>query len=123
MRLLRFVQQTAPNRGRSNAHTRNPPTKRSTAFLFRNTGKPRIAQDTAKITDRPIVDSLIADRLIADRLIGHHLIADHCIVDQDHCTPEKYRMECVGKTCCAANRVRRLPDKNIYWSWRRDLNP
>ena len=20
----------------------------------------------------------------------------------DHCTPEKYRMECVGKTCCAA---------------------
>ena len=28
----------------------------------------------------------------------------------DHCTPEKYRMECVGKTCCAANRVRHLPE-------------
>ena len=32
-------------------------------------------------------------------------------------------MECVGKTCCAANRVRRLPEKYIHWSWRRDLNP
>ncbi len=64
MRLLRFVQQTALNRGRSQAHAK-PADQTQPSFLFRNTGKPRIAQDTAKITDR-------------------------LIVDQDHCTPEKY---------------------------------
>ena len=32
-------------------------------------------------------------------------------------------MECVGKTCRAANRVRRLPEKFVSWSWRRDSNP
>ncbi len=50
---------------------------------------------------------------------------------EDHCTPEKIRMECVGKTCCAANRVRHLPEirrfvrRNsfVLWSWRRDSNP
>ena len=25
-------------------------------------------------------------------------------------------MECVGKTCCAANRVRRLPENSFYCS-------
>jgi hypothetical protein len=45
----------------------------------------------------------------------------------------KLRMECVGKTCCAAT-YRVLPPAGIrvlknrfrtfaYWSWRRDLNP
>jgi hypothetical protein len=53
---------------------------------------------------------------------------DNC---EDHCTPEKMRMECVGKTCCAANRVRHLPENSslrpknsfVLWSWRRDSNP
>jgi hypothetical protein len=45
----------------------------------------------------------------------------------------KFRMECVGKTCCAATYRSPLPAGNplpqirfrtfAYWSWRRDLNP
>ena len=32
---------------------------------------------------------------------------------EDHCTPEKFRMECVGKTCCATtNPVRRLTENS-----------
>src|ERR1700720_615578 len=40
----------------------------------------------------------------------------------DHCTPEKYRMECVGKTCCAATEFAACRIF-VSWSWRRDLNP
>jgi hypothetical protein len=82
--------------GRWKAVTLNPQTKRSTSQTqlvkqdFRQTGKPRLAQDTAMIID--------------------------------HCTPEKYRMECVGKTCCAAAESAACR-KYVSWSWRRDLNP
>ena len=54
---------------------------------------------------------------------------------EDHYTPECFRMECVGKTCCAATCRVLLSAGNsllefhfrtlvrICWSWRRDLNP
>jgi hypothetical protein len=45
---------------------------------------------------------------------------------EDHYTPEKFRMECVGKTCCAA-KLSPPPAGEfrlfVLWSWRRDLNP
>ena len=74
--------------GAARTHTRNPPAKRSTAFYFATQGN----QGSRKTPRRSLTVF---------------------IVDQDHCTPEKYRLECVGKTCCAANRVRRLPDKTF----------
>ena len=58
---------------------------------------------------------------------------------EDHYTPEKSRMECVGKTCCAATESATCRKKFasllnraalnfavlklVLWSWRRDLNP
>ncbi|PYX50106.1 MAG: hypothetical protein DMG79_06880 [Acidobacteria bacterium] len=35
-------------------------------------------------------------------LSQHRETKAHARHRDDHCTPEKYRMECVGKTCCAA---------------------
>jgi hypothetical protein len=32
----------------------------------------------------------------------------------DHCTPEKYRMECVGKTCCAATEFAACRNPLLY---------
>jgi hypothetical protein len=93
MRLLRSVQQTA-RPGPDRVYGKPADQCSTIQLYFRNTGKPRLAQE-----DRE----------------------DHRLLITAH--REKYRMECVGKTCCAANRVRRLPEKNIYWSWRRDLNP
>ena len=43
---------------------------------------------------------------------------------EDHCTPGKVPNGVRWKNLCAANRVRRLPEKFVVsWSWRRDSNP
>src|SRR5208337_479584 len=42
---------------------------------------------------------------------------------EDHYTPEKLRMECVGKACRAATDSAACRKNSVSWSWRRDSNP
>ena len=70
-------------RGRWKALTRNPQPKRGTSHTS-------IAKQDLRKTGKP--------RLTQDTAM---------IID--YSTPE-VRMECVGKTCCAGYRVRRLPE-------------
>ena len=86
MRPLRFVQQTTL---RSGAHA-----------------NPRTHAARAKLPVRKIRLSQNRETKVAHKTPRRSLTTRR----------KKFRMECVGKTCCAANRVRRLPENIASFS-------